>query len=87
MENVKFDFNSHQLRKGSQIVNAKGRTVYTVVKALTPAWETPCNDYLNDALWVQVVDNEGQEWAQPVQWFNAVIGANEGMHVVQEGTA
>lgn len=80
---AKFNFNTHQLAAGSRIVNAHGRTLYTVVKALTPAWETPDSNYENDCLWVQVIDNEGQEWAQPVQWFNAVIGANEGMHVVQ----
>lgn len=83
-----FDFNAHQLSKGSRIVSGtSGNVLYTVVNTLVPAWETPCKDYLNDGLWVQVIDNEGQEWAQPVQWFNAVIGANEGMHVVQEGTA
>ena len=77
----KFDFNSHNLAAGSKIINSKGRVIYTVTKALTPEWETPDSRYENDCLWVQVIDNEGKEWAQPVQWFNAVIGANDGMHV------
>ena len=81
---AKFDFNCHNLQQGSRIVNALGRTLYTVVKAITPTWETPSSYYLNDCLWVQVIDNDGKEWAQPVQWFNAVIGANNGMRVIQE---
>lgn len=76
-----FDFNCHNLEPGSKIVSSSGRVVYEVTKTAIPSWETPDPRYKNDGLWIQVIDNDGQEWAQPVQWFNAVIGANEGMTV------
>lgn len=76
-----FDFNCHNLQPGSKIINSSGRVIYTVTKALVPSWENPVPEYKNEGLWVQVIDTEGKEWAQPVQWFNAVIGANEGMYV------
>ena len=77
----KFDFNCHSLSVGSKIISSKGNVLYTVTKACVPEWETPDPSYKNDGLWIQVLDSEGQQWAQPVQWFNAVIGANDGMHV------
>ena len=76
-----FDFNCHNLVEGSKIIDSNGRTIYTVTKALVPSWENPVPEYKNEGLWIQVIDTEGQEWAQPVQWFNAVIGANDGMLV------
>ena len=76
-----FDFNCHNLVEGSKIISSKGNVLYTVTKALVPEWETPDPRYKNDGLWIQVLDHEGQQWAQPVQWFNAVIGANDGMLV------
>ena len=77
----KFDFNCHNLVEGSKIISSKGNVLYTVTKACVPEWETPDSRYENDGLWIQVLDIEGQQWAQPVQWFNAFIGANDGMHV------
>lgn len=77
-----FDFNSHNLQSGSKIVSASGNVVFDVKKTFVPEWETPSKHYLNDCLWVQVIDNKGQQWAQPVQWFNATIGANDGMKVI-----
>lgn len=79
-----FDFNTHGLQTGSSIVSGtSGQVVYKVLKTLTPEWETPCSDYLNSALWVQVEESTGEQFAQPVQWFNAVIAANEGMTVIK----
>lgn len=77
----KFDFNCHSLSVGSKIISSKGNVLYTVTKACVPEWETTDPRYENDGLWIQVLDSEGQQWAQPVQWFNAVIAANDGMHV------
>ena len=76
-----FDFNCHSLESGAKIISSAGRVVYEVIKTAIPSWETPDPRYKNDGLWIQVKDNEGQIWSQPVQWFNAVIGANEGMTV------
>ena len=76
-----FDFNCHSLSVGSKIISSKGNVLYTVTKVLTPFWETPDPRYKNDGLWIQVLDHEGQQWAQPVQWFNAVISANDEMLV------
>lgn len=82
---MKFDFNKHQLASGSKILNKDGVVLYEVIKTLTPEWENPCADYLNDCLWVTVKDIAGEIFSQPVQWFNAVIGANEGIRIVQIG--
>lgn len=79
---TKFDFNCHNLQAGSKIISSSGKVVFDVKKTFVPEWETPSKYYLNDCLWVQVIDNEGQQWAQPVQWFNATIGANDGMKVI-----
>ena len=76
-----FDFNCHNFVPGSKIISSSGRIIYTVTKTCIPEWETPDPRYKNDGLWIQVLDYDGQEWAQPVQWFNAVIGANDGMSV------
>ena len=76
-----FDFNCHNLAPGSKIISSSGRIIYTVTKACVPPWENPVPEYKNEGLWIQVIDTEGKEWAQPVQWFNAVIGANDGMYV------
>ena len=77
----KFDSNCHSLSVGSKIISSKGNVLYTVTKACVPEWETSDPRYENDGLWIQVLDSEGQQWAQPVQWFNATIAANDGMHV------
>lgn len=79
-----FDFNSNNLQQGSVIISASGEVVYSVCSTGTPSWETPSNEYLNDGLWVTVFSISGEQpFSQPVQWFNAVIGNNNGMHVHQ----
>lgn len=80
-----FDFNSHNLQTGSKIVSSKGTIIYTVLNAFVPPFETPSSEYLNCELWLRVQSIDESVFTQPIQWFNAVIGANEGMTVNNEG--
>ena len=76
-----FDFNTNNFQEGSRIISSKGKTFYTVLDCFVPCFETPCSQYLNSNLWLRVESSDEGVFAQPIQWFNAIISANYGMIV------